>query len=1293
MLRRVFTVISVLGVLVLVGVAALIFYATSEAGLPLVLQQVQRLTQGRLQVTGATGSLLSTFRAQELRWQGPTTTVIAHDVSVTWSPTELAQRRLHVRTLGAASIDVLLAPNASSTTELPASLGLPLSVSIDHATVSTLDFTVGARSGRISGLAFAYAGDAQQHRLSSLLLAFEQGHIAGDVTLQAAKPFATQGHIAFTGEGPLAGVALDTAIAGPLANLIVTASGHADAAELTAKVELTPFAPTPLAHLDLDARNVNAARLVAGLPDTALVVRAEARPATGGFAGTLAITNATAGSLDTQRLPITQLTTAFAQTADSFTLTMLDAALSGGGHARGSGRIALTAGNASTWALTLDDVDLHAVHGRLVPTRINGRVDATVDKAAQRFNGTLADRGRGLQLAFDATVAQRTLTLARARLASAAGTVEGSGQLAFDGAQGFAFKGKATHFNPAELGRFPAASLDGDVALTGNVAPAWKADIDVALAPTSTLSGLRAHATGRATLSAQAVTDVRIDAGLGAASLQLTGATGTPNAVLHYQLDVPKLADVAPLLPRGLPHPLQGALSAEGDLRLGAGGIANAGATLHAHAEKLVAGEWSMQTARVEASFAPGSGDASDRHWTQRAVALTATLEGVGGLVPVRTASAELKGSLGAHTLTLALTRGNDAITLAAKGGVSGGAGTKAASEVADLHWNGSLDRLDATGAIALALTAPAALDASREQVRVTHAALIVDKGHFTVDQFAWAQGRITTAGSFSGVPLATVAQLAGVATPLASTLTLGGAWSIAAAPRLNGTFSVQREGGDLYASEPDDAAAPDYSLGTTALALKGTFTNDALALAGEFDSVRAGHATLALDVAAGAIPGHLASTTPTHIAVRADLASLRPLQPWLGTSAVIDGRAQLDVTATGTLHALAWTGTLDADSLRLDSPQWGLQLSDGRVRARLADHGIQLDEFSVHGGDGSLTAQGLLARSSTEAGASTEIKWRAQHFRVLNRPDRRIVMNGSGTASEHQGKLTLAGNIQVEQGHFAYEPMAPLLGDDVVVKGRPRPAPADDRLRTTSTTLDLSVDLGNQLTFEGEGLDTRLTGKVHVTTGSDGLLYGNGTIRAVNGTYYAFGQRLSIERGQLIFDGPLDNPALDVVALRRNLAVEAGVELTGTVKVPRVQLTSNPPVPDGEKLAWLVTGQPPGRGGAADATALAAASASFLGGGGKPLGTQLAERLGLDDISLQSSDLAPTAPGATPASGQVLALGKRINDRLSLVYQQGLTVASNALRLEYRLNRSVTLQAEAGLVSGIGLVFRRSYN
>ncbi len=189
-------------------------------------------------------------------------------------------------------------------------------------------------------------------------------------------------------------------------------------------------------------------------------------------------------------------------------------------------------------------------------------------------------------------------------------------------------------------------------------------------------------------------------------------------------------------------------------------------------------------------------------------------------------------------------------------------------------------------------------------------------------------------------------------------------------------------------------------------------------------------------------------------------------------------------------------------------------------------------------------------------------------------------------------------------------------------------------------------------------------------------------------GTYYVFGQRLDITRGRLIFDGPVDNPGLDVLAMRRNIAVEAGVELTGTVRVPRVRLVSDPPVPDGEKLAWLITGQGLDRANNAELAALAAASSALLGQRQKPITTQIANTFGLDDISIRDA-----GKGSSSGGGQVVAFGKRLSDRLTLAFEQGLGAATSALRLEYALSRTLTLRAEAGTVSSLGFFFRRSFD
>ena len=132
--------------------------------------------------------------------------------------------------------------------------------------------------------------------------------------------------------------------------------------------------------------------------------------------------------------------------------------------------------------------------------------------------------------------------------------------------------------------------------------------------------------------------------------------------------------------------------------------------------------------------------------------------------------------------------------------------------------------------------------------------------------------------------------------------------------------------------------------------------------------------------------------------------------------------------------------------------------------------------------------------------------------------------------------------------------------------------------------------------------------------------------------------------------------------------------------------------MPENEALSWLIAGEPLSTGSRSDYSALAAASAALLSGsGGKPISTEIAQRLGLDDISVRSGGIG--AAGAAGTAGQVIVFGKRISDRLSLGYEQGLTVASNALRLAYTLTKTLTLRAEAGTVSGVGVYYRRTYN
>jgi translocation and assembly module TamB len=259
-----------------------------------------------------------------------------------------------------------------------------------------------------------------------------------------------------------------------------------------------------------------------------------------------------------------------------------------------------------------------------------------------------------------------------------------------------------------------------------------------------------------------------------------------------------------------------------------------------------------------------------------------------------------------------------------------------------------------------------------------------------------------------------------------------------------------------------------------------------------------------------------------------------------------------------------------------------------------------------------------------------------------------------------------------------------PKLGDDVVIAGEKRPVARDQS--NLPVDLNIDLDLGSNLTIAMQGLEGKLGGRVNLATTKEGDLRAYGRLQTLNATFYAYGQKLQVDPGIVIFDGPLDNPALQITAWRRNQAVEAGVQISGTVRAPRVQLVSQPAVSEGERLSWLVLGRAPTDATKADLGLLQAAAGALLArGDSMPLDRRIARSFGLDEISFR---------GSGEVQDRVLAVGKRFSDKLYLSYEQGIgTVTSSLVKLDYALSRRWSARIETGTSTGGGIFYRFSWD
>ncbi|MEG0051852.1 MAG: translocation/assembly module TamB domain-containing protein [Comamonas sp.] len=435
-----------------------------------------------------------------------------------------------------------------------------------------------------------------------------------------------------------------------------------------------------------------------------------------------------------------------------------------------------------------------------------------------------------------------------------------------------------------------------------------------------------------------------------------------------------------------------------------------------------------------------------------------------------------------------------------------------------------------------------------------------------------------------------------------------------------------------------------------------------------------------------------------------------------------IKGALAADAVISGNLQDPRWAGNISADGLSIVSILDGIDLQDGVLRAKLQGTRLDITELRLKGGKGSnariLGYSGNLTSAPVdggeligsgyaqwtapgsaggEPGLSMNLQAEAKKLQVLVRADRQVSISGKLQARLEQGQFVLRGDLGVDRASIILpEESAPSLDKDVVVhsaasrkaeeeerKNQERAARKEQARATPRKVPDILVklDLGRDFALQGFGITTRLRGQLEIKGASyvGGPPSVTGEISTEQGRYRAWGQSLDVETGLIRFNGPYNNPSLDILALRPNIAVKAGVQVLGTASAPRVLLYSDPVLPDAEKLSWVVMGRDPASGGASSAL-LQQAAMALLAGGNSSSG-KIASSLGLDEVGFKGG-------GDNDASGAALTLGKRLSDKLYVTYEQSLSGAMGIIYIFYDLSRSVTLRAQTGMTSALDLVY-----
>jgi len=517
--------------------------------------------------------------------------------------------------------------------------------------------------------------------------------------------------------------------------------------------------------------------------------------------------------------------------------------------------------------------------------------------------------------------------------------------------------------------------------------------------------------------------------------------------------------------------------------------------------------------------------------------------------------------------------------------------------------------------------------------------------------------------------------------------LTIGGRVLLHNAPTFSADIVIERRSGDLTVTDEIGTQGIGLTDLRLALLVQNGVWNFTQAVAGK-----------ALGAGAGAVvmrtsPQALwpAPETPIEGVFELQVAHLATWGGWVPPGWRIDGALRTSASIGGRFGAPQYTGEVVGSQVSVRNFLQGVSVSDGDVAIHLQGSTAHIERFTAKAGSGSVRVEG--DASFGEAPQAT-VTVTAERFQLLGRVDRRIVTSGQARLRFDARNVAVDGRFEVDEGliDFSRSDAPELAGDVEVVRAPSAAASAAATAQRAAAqapnlpvntrrdvALDLRVGLGQKLRIHGHGLDTGLRGELRITS-PGGRLAVNGTVQAADGTYAAYGQKLSIDRGVIVFNGEVGNPRLDIEATRPNLDLRVGVAVTGTAASPRIRLFSEPELSEMDKLSWLVTGRASDGLGSADTALLQRAALALLSGEGGGLTEQFTRAIGLDELSVRQSE--------GEVRDTVVSVGKQLSRRWYVGYERGLNATTGSWQLIYRVARRFTLRAQSGEDNSLDVIW-----
>ncbi|MBP2262727.1 translocation and assembly module TamB [Pseudomonas sp. BP8] len=402
------------------------------------------------------------------------------------------------------------------------------------------------------------------------------------------------------------------------------------------------------------------------------------------------------------------------------------------------------------------------------------------------------------------------------------------------------------------------------------------------------------------------------------------------------------------------------------------------------------------------------------------------------------------------------------------------------------------------------------------------------------------------------------------------------------------------------------------------------------------------------------------------------ELSVARPFLPMVERLAgQLNGSGRL----SGSLLAPQVNGNLALTGGEVSGAELPVSLEGLSLQALIAGEQVQLQGDWRSGAAG----RGQLSGNLTWGQAlAMNLRLQGQQLPVTVEPYATLDVAPDLNISLAGDKLAVTGKVLVPKGEITVRELPPStvkVSEDTVIIGHQ----TEEGAPPMAVAMDIDVEVGqDKLSFSGFGLTANLRGHVHIGDNLDT----RGELSLADGRYRAYGQRLTIRRARLLFAGPLDQPYLDIEAIRQVDDVIAGIRLSGSAEQPNTTVFSEPAMSQEQALSYLVLGRPLGTSGE-DNNMLAEAALGLGLAGSAGLTGSLASNLGIDDFQLDTE--------GSGNSTSVVASGN-LTEKLSLRYGVGVFEPANTIALRYKLSKMVYLEAASGLASSLDIFYKRDF-